>query len=367
MAARGTLHVIVTLRVRTTKQIGKKRCQKIQSLTSDLNELHGRWSVLTAKTGGAAVKPSAASNGSLAVRAPLQLPEESTASGSRWQSITLKSSAEKRKDFSYSSADAKVAEKLDCNFWLGSYASESSSFCAQSGATAESFNDTIDLAFRATLVTVDRGGWFRPHLFGQSNAYYKSSSSSSASEGKSFQAFSNGYVIKIPGPQILGYMIQKTEVDLAAPIPAELPSGFLISDEDYANAQNRHTPGQDGGGRGEAVEGENRRTVQGDGRYWFLFVCCVVVPQIPGITFAVTNLVRRVYNVRFENLWRDLISCAEEATCSEDRLGSWSSDSDRVLARVAWFGGYTTARKKNCFLMVGCSATQKAVEGRAMV
>lgn len=91
-----------------TKQQQQQLTLQIQSLTSDLNELHGRWSVLTAKTGGAAVKPSAASNGSLDGRAPLQLPEESTAGGSRWQSITLKSTSEKRKDFNYSSADAKV-------------------------------------------------------------------------------------------------------------------------------------------------------------------------------------------------------------------------------------------------------------------
>ncbi|KAJ7203437.1 hypothetical protein C8J57DRAFT_1408070 [Mycena rebaudengoi] len=282
-----------------TQQQQQQISLQIESLTSDLNELHSRWSVLTATTGGDTIKARASSSDiPLNGQVPLQLPGDSTAGGSRWQSITLKSTAEKRKDFNSSYGDAKV-EKTDCNFWLASHQSESTSSGGQASADAELFNDDIDLAFRATLVTVDRGGWFRPHLFGQSNAYYKvnkdiswsdgkpkpsgrltgfpvgfllakdviirvihngvvseiakaaaqaqaaasggclcfsfsqSSSSNSTSQSKSFQSFSNGYIIKIPGPQILGYMIQKTDADVAEPMPAKLPSGFLISDEDY--------------------------------------------------------------------------------------------------------------------------------------
>ncbi|KAJ7351618.1 hypothetical protein DFH08DRAFT_957918 [Mycena albidolilacea] len=33
--------------------------------------------------------------------------------------------------------------------------------------------DAIDLAFRATLVTVDRGGWFQPQFFKESKVFYK--------------------------------------------------------------------------------------------------------------------------------------------------------------------------------------------------
>lgn len=92
-----------------TKQHQQQITIQIESLTSDLNELHSRWSVLTAKTGGATLKPSVASSTvALDGKAPLQLPEESAGGGSRWQSITLRSTAEKRKDLSYSSADAVV-------------------------------------------------------------------------------------------------------------------------------------------------------------------------------------------------------------------------------------------------------------------
>ncbi|KAJ7783370.1 hypothetical protein B0H14DRAFT_2285798, partial [Mycena olivaceomarginata] len=176
----------------------------------------------------------------------------------------------------------------------------------------------IDLAFRATLVTVDRGGWFQPQFFKESKAFYKvrlefsschhkmyltlnqvnkdiswvddtdnkvrglmpgfpvafliakdiairvthnasassdskaadaassassggflcfsyskSSSSSSSSEASSFQAYSNGFIVKIPGPQILGYMIQKTDSDEAELMPAQLPVHFFIPDDDY--------------------------------------------------------------------------------------------------------------------------------------
>ncbi|KAJ7907565.1 hypothetical protein B0H13DRAFT_2501759 [Mycena leptocephala] len=160
--------------------------------------------------------------------------------------------------------------------------------------------DTMDLAFRATLVTVDRGGWFQPQFFKESKAFYKvnndvswidsadntvhglmpgfpvaflvckdivirvthdassssdqkavdsksaassggflcfsfsqSSSSSSSATSSNFQAYSNGYIIKIPGPQILGYMIQKTDSDEAQLMPAELPADFFIPDDEY--------------------------------------------------------------------------------------------------------------------------------------
>jgi hypothetical protein len=171
--------------------------------------------------------------------------------------------------------------------WIASGSGSSSSSSGASATSSTATDDTIDLAFRATLVTVDRGGWFQPQFFKESKAFYKvrlefsschhkmyltlnqvnkdiswvddtdnkvrglmpgfpvafliakdivirvthsasassdsktadaassassggflcfsyskSSSSSSSSEASSFQAYSNGFLVKIPGPQV---------------------------------------------------------------------------------------------------------------------------------------------------------------------
>jgi hypothetical protein len=82
-----------------------------------------------------------------------------------------------------------------------------------------------------------------------------------------FQAYSNGYLVKIPGPQVcldltvpsrltcqisiaddnllfqvLGYMIQKTGADEAQLMPPKLPSGFFIPDDEYESVVNGGQP-----------------------------------------------------------------------------------------------------------------------------
>ncbi|KAJ7452613.1 hypothetical protein FB451DRAFT_1050784, partial [Mycena latifolia] len=292
-----------------TKQQQQQIVLQIQSLTSELNELHSRWNRLTAKSGGANLQARVdTQNEVLDPKAAVELPEEGTAGGSRWQSITLRSTSSSRKDLNYVSSSAGV-DQWSCNMWLASGSGGSTSSSAATGTSAQSTDDIIDLAFRATLVTVDRGGWFRPHFFKKSQSFYKvdknvswsdgqknpsgaltgfpigiliakdivikvvhtgttsentrktdteaaassggflcfsysqSSSSNSTSQSKGFQTFSNGYVIKIPGPQILGYMIQKTAADATEVMPATLPEGFLIPDSEYDAAQKpAHAP-----------------------------------------------------------------------------------------------------------------------------
>ncbi|KAJ7870647.1 hypothetical protein B0H14DRAFT_3573861 [Mycena olivaceomarginata] len=282
---------------------------QIQSLTNDLNELHSRWGILTAKTGGAAVQPKpptpVVSDKALNENVPVQLPSETASGGSRWQTISLKSSSTTRQKFESSDARAKQSQWA-CNMWFASGSGSSTETGGQTTSGATNTSDTLDVAFRATLVTIDRGGWFRPQFFKQSEAFYKvnkditwynngdkkngllpgypvafiiakdiveqrdnsaanatsaggclcfsyskSDSSRSSSESSGFQAFSNGYVIKIPGPQcqrtnrmltgrcttqILGYMIQKTDPDLGQEMPTEIPADSLISDNDYEEA-----------------------------------------------------------------------------------------------------------------------------------
>ncbi|KAJ6541052.1 hypothetical protein DFH09DRAFT_1089612 [Mycena vulgaris] len=240
---------------------------QIQTLTGDLKELQTRWQILTSTTGGV------------------------------------------------------TSEQWSCNLWLASGSESSLSSSGASASSTAATEDTIDLAFRATLVTVDRGGWFQPQFFKESKAFYKvwlsyilseylvnieqvnndiswvddkankvnglmpgfpvafliakdivvrvthaatntsdskttdasssassggflcfsyskSNSSNSSATASSFQAYSNGYIIKIPGPQILGYMIQKTDSDDAELMPAELPADFFIPDDEYNKAVN---------------------------------------------------------------------------------------------------------------------------------
>ncbi|KAJ7493835.1 hypothetical protein FB451DRAFT_1122358 [Mycena latifolia] len=277
-----------------TKQQQQQLTLQIQSLTGDLKELQTRWQILTATSGGVAVPVAPDHSNEALPTTPVELPQESTSGGSRWQTITLTSSSSTRSALAKDHSEAS-SEAWSCNLWIASGSGSSSSSSAASAATTAATDDTIDLAFRATLVTVDRGGWFQPQFFKESKAFYKvnndiswvddkehginglmpgfpiafliakdivvrvthsatntsdsktsdassaassggflcfsyskSSSSSSSSTASSFQSFSNGYMIKIPGPQILGYMIQKTDSDEAQLMPTELPDGEPI-------------------------------------------------------------------------------------------------------------------------------------------
>lgn len=84
-------------------------------------------------------------------------------------------------------------------------------------------------------------------------SYSQSSSSSSSDNSHSFFSFSDGCVIRIPGPQvsacftvprvtvltlrqclqILGYIMQLTENDKTVQMPAKLPDHFFVPDADY--------------------------------------------------------------------------------------------------------------------------------------
>ncbi|KAJ7199019.1 hypothetical protein GGX14DRAFT_373421 [Mycena pura] len=159
-----------------SKQQQQQLTLQIQSVTADLRELQTRWKVLTASTGGINLpNPMAAadklSNTRLDITTTLELPPD-TSGGSRWQTIALTSSATTR---SQTMADHSGAssQQWACNIWFASASGSSSSASAEASSNSSSLTDTIDLAFRATLVTVDRGGWFQPQFFKESKAFYK--------------------------------------------------------------------------------------------------------------------------------------------------------------------------------------------------
>ncbi|KAF7344143.1 ZnMc domain-containing protein [Mycena venus] len=293
-----------------TKQQQQQLTLQIQSLTGELKELQTRWQILTSTTGGVAV-PAPVDHTNEPVP-DIKLPQETTSGGSRWQTIQFTSSSKSRSDVAQAHSDAS-SQQWSCNLWIASGSGSSSSSSGASSNSSTATDDTIDLAFRATLVTVDRGGWFQPQFFKESKAFYKvnkdiswvddpdnkingllpgfpvafliakdvvvrvthstssssdtkkvdsasaassggflcfsysqSSSSNSSATTSNFQAYSNGYIIKIPGPQILGYMIQKTDADETQLMPTALPADFFIPDDEYNNTVNGTQPSKGG-------------------------------------------------------------------------------------------------------------------------
>ncbi|KAJ6449458.1 hypothetical protein C8R45DRAFT_1084236 [Mycena sanguinolenta] len=293
-----------------TKQQQQQITLQIQSLTADLKELQTRWQVLTASTGGV-TPPVGIDHGDQDVpTAPIALPAESSSGGSRWQEITF-TSTKKSREASADSDSSAASEQWSCNLWFASASGGSSSSAATTDTSTAVTDDTIELALRAPLVTVDRGGWFQPQFFKESQTFYKvnkeitwtsatpqtmagilkgetpvtglmpgfpigfiiakdivvrithgassttdskatdmgssassggilcfsyskSSSSNSTSTSSSFQSYSNGFVVKIPGPQILGYMIQICDPDQSKEMSATpLPANFFIPDDEY--------------------------------------------------------------------------------------------------------------------------------------
>ncbi|KAJ7920263.1 hypothetical protein B0H13DRAFT_2319601 [Mycena leptocephala] len=282
-----------------TRQQQQQITMQLESLRGELNELQARWQVLSGGKAGATVAAKDTSGDTLVATGPLEMPDD-TSGGSRWQTVMMTSSSETRESSSHNESSGS-SEQWSCNVWIASASSSSTNASASSGSKLSDFTDTIDLGMRATLVTVDRGGWFQPQFFKESNAFYKvnpdiswvdgpkgsgikglmpgfpiaflvvkdvtvrvvhsqvlasdekkfeqsaaatsggflcfsyssSKSSSSSSTASSFKQYSNGYVVKIPGPQILGYMVQELDSDLTTLMPAELPDNFFIPDDEF--------------------------------------------------------------------------------------------------------------------------------------
>ena len=60
----------------------------------------------------------------------------------------------------------------DVSLFFGSYHSESSESQATSASTSLAQSVEVEVGFRATLVTIDRGGWFQPQFFKQSAGFH---------------------------------------------------------------------------------------------------------------------------------------------------------------------------------------------------
>ena len=98
-------------------------------------------------------------------------PKDVTSGGSRWQEIKLEHHFDKntstQKDGAYAGS-----ERAKTDPWLGSYERNSSVSGAMFGSTTSASRYTVQFGLRATMVTVDRGGWFQPQFFKQSRAFH---------------------------------------------------------------------------------------------------------------------------------------------------------------------------------------------------
>jgi hypothetical protein len=89
-----------------TKQQQQQLTLQIQTITGDLKELRTRWQMLTSTTVG--VTPPAQVDNSGVPAPDIQLPQQTTSGGSRWQTIQFTSSTTSRADVASSSSEASV-------------------------------------------------------------------------------------------------------------------------------------------------------------------------------------------------------------------------------------------------------------------
>lgn len=151
-----------------TQQTQEQIRLQIASITADLNELTARYQALNAPNTG----PVAASTtGSINDIQLFPTANNDTSGGSRWQELTMSQTI--MSDYSAQSSSASASQtSMNCNLWFASYSSSSSSSAASSSSTTSQVYNDVTVGLRATLVTVDRAGWFQPQFFKQSGSFY---------------------------------------------------------------------------------------------------------------------------------------------------------------------------------------------------
>ncbi|KAJ8521720.1 hypothetical protein ONZ45_g1622 [Pleurotus djamor] len=291
-----------------------------ESLKKDIAELTSRYQALN-KGGDTLPQPPPEGTEPKIEDVPI-LPggPDSTSGGSRWQEITLHHQVDSEYTYQSDRSSASTSSS-QCNLWLWSNSQSSERSEGHGQTETVKTSNEVWVGLRATLVTIDRGGWFRPQFFQESKMYYhinpelkwtkwpdgvknmddlklkgaanlndlnkyllpgfavgfiickditikikyssantrveksnmqessqssggvlcwsysNGSSSNQSENSHSFQACEDGCVIRIPGPQILGYIIQLTHNDTTEPMPDKLPDNFFIPDASYEEVQ----------------------------------------------------------------------------------------------------------------------------------
>ena len=150
-----------------TRQQQEQIRLQINSITGDLNELTARYQSLNNKDTRPAPQTTEQSVDAYDVMTPVN----ETSGGSRWQQITMHHMVESNYSEQHDQAQAS-ASSWNCNLWIFSTSGSSSESSASSSSLALHSKNEVWVGFRATMVTVDRAGWFQPQFFKQSGSYY---------------------------------------------------------------------------------------------------------------------------------------------------------------------------------------------------
>ncbi len=143
---------------------------QINSITQDLNELTTRYQALNTTPTGPVPAPTTPT-GSINDVKLFPTANNDSAGGSRWQEISF--THQMNSNYSSQNTESSAsATNVHVNLWFASGGYSSSSSQASSFSQTASVSSTIQIGFRATLVTVDRSGWFQPQFFKQSGSYY---------------------------------------------------------------------------------------------------------------------------------------------------------------------------------------------------
>ena len=143
--------------------------QETTSITLQIDAVRKEITELTTRVQVMRASPAAPENTPKLADVPFFPPHPSgTAGGSRWQEITL--THETSNIYRASITQVSSVSGSDVSFFWGSKKQTSTSFAGDlASSSSESFK--VDIGFRATMVTVDRGGWFQPQFFKQSSGF----------------------------------------------------------------------------------------------------------------------------------------------------------------------------------------------------
>jgi len=143
---------------------------QVAAITKDISELTTRLQALRYKP-NPSTTPSDPSAPVTLDRIPMYPTESGSSGGSRWQEIYVNHMITTKYTASSDKSSAST-KKTDVSLFFGSYHSESSESSATSSSVTEANSLQVEVGFRATMVTVDRGGWFQPQFFKQSAGFH---------------------------------------------------------------------------------------------------------------------------------------------------------------------------------------------------
>ena len=145
---------------------------EITSLQRDVTELTSRLQTLRYQPPADPPKTDASGNPKPPSVEDIDLyPPQTTSGGSRWQEMYMKHTVDTKYNASSEQSSAST-RSTNVSLFFGSYHSESSESQATSSSTSFAQSVEVEVGFRATLVTVDRGGWFQPQFFKQSAGFH---------------------------------------------------------------------------------------------------------------------------------------------------------------------------------------------------